>query len=460
MTAPTPDHAPAAGATAGATPDSGPKLQRVLGIPSLLFFGLAYMVPMTVFSTYGIVTSVTEGHLAGAYVITTVAMLFTALSYASIVRSVPTAGSAYGYARTAFGPGIGFVTGWALMIDYLLLPMVNYMLLGLYINAQFPQIPAWSVILVAILLVTTLNILGISVVKNANAFLVLFQVAFIAVFVVMAIGRIDGTMPAGSPFWSEHAHLAALAAGASILALSFLGFDAVSAMAEEAKEPRRTVPIAVILTVLVGGLLFILVTWLGQRVWPDYISFASFDTASLELIGRVGGALLEAFFLAAYLVGATASALTSQASTARVLYSMARDGRLPRSFFGRLSERFKTPRNAIVLIAVIALLALVLDLEIVISVISFGALAAFSMVNLTVIKHFIIDERRRGARAIMQYLVLPVIGFALTIWLWLSLSGQALLIGAIWVGIGVVYLAVLTKGFRSMPKAIEVDLDA
>lgn len=444
----------------GAEASDGPRLRRVLGIPSLLFFGLAYMVPMTVFSTYGIVTDVTEGHLAGAYVITTVAMLFTALSYASIVRSVPTAGSAYGYARRAFGPGIGFVTGWALMIDYLLLPMVNYMLLGLYVNAQFPAIPAWSVIVVAIVLVTTLNLLGISVVKNANMLLVVFQIVFIAVFVAMAIGRIDGSVPVTAPFWSEHAHLGAIAAGASILALSFLGFDAVSAMAEEAKDPRRTVPVAVILTVLVGGVIFVSVTWLAQRVWPDYAAFASFDTASLELISHVGGAFLEALFLAAYLVGASASALTAQASTARVLYSMGRDGVLPRSFFGRLGRRFETPRNAILVIAVIALLALVLDLETVISVISFGALAAFSMVNLTVIKHFITDGGRRDARAIVQYLVLPLIGFGLTVWLWTSLSGQALLIGGIWVLIGVIYLAVLSKGFRSMPKAIEVDLDA
>ena len=455
MTRPNPGTTPTAPSTAG-----GPKLQRVLGIPSLLFFGLAYMVPMTVFSTYGIVTDVTQGHLAGAYVITTIAMLFTALSYASIVRAVPTAGSAYGYARNAFGPGLGFITGWALMIDYMLLPMVNYMLIGLYVNAQFPAIPAWAVILVTIAAVTALNLLGISVVKNANALLVLFQIVFMVVFVALAVGRMDPAVPVGAPFWSEHASLGLLAAGASILALSFLGFDAVSAMAEEAKDPRRTVPVAVLLTVLVGGVVFVVITWISQRVWPDFASFASVDTASLELVGRVGGAFLEALFLAAYLVGASASALTSQASTARVLYAMGRDGVLPRSFFGRLGERFSTPRNAILAIAVVALLALVLPLDTVISVISFGALAAFSMVNLTVIKRFIIDERRRDARAIVQYLVLPLIGFALTIWLWTSLSGNALLIGGIWVAIGVIYLAVLSKGFRSMPKAIEVDLDA
>ena len=438
----------------------GPQLQRVLGVPSLLFFGLAYMVPLTVFSTYGIVTNITEGHLAGAYVITTIAMLFTALSYASIVRAVPTAGSAYGYARTAFGPGVGFVTGWALMIDYMLLPMVNYMLLGLYVNAQFPAIPAWVVVLAAIVLVTTLNVLGISVVKNANVFLVLFQILFLVILVAMAFGQFDGSVGVLEPFWSANANLGLLAAGASILALSFLGFDAVSAMAEEAKDPRRTVPRAVLLTVLVGGLLFILITWIGQQVWPDYSTFESFDTASLELIGKIGGALLTALFLPAYLVGATASALTSQASTARVLYAMGRDNVLPRSFFGKLSARFNTPVNAVLVIAAVALLALVLPLDIVISVISFGALAAFSMVNLTVIKHFLIDERRRGAKAIFLYGVLPTIGFALTIWLWLSLSPDALIVGAIWVAIGIVYLAFLTRGFRKMPKGIEVDLDA
>ena len=442
-----------------ATSAGEPRLQRVLGVPSLLFFGLAYMVPMTVFSTYGIVNDATGGHLAGAYVITTIAMLFTALSYASIVRANPTAGSAYGYARQAFGPRIGFVTGWALMIDYMLLPMVNYMLLGLYINAQFPAIPAWTVILVAIALVTVLNILGISVVKNANLLLVCFQLVFIAVFAVLAFGNIDGSVPLGEPFWSSDASFALLASGASILALSFLGFDAVSAMAEEAHEPRRTVPVAVILVVVVGGLLFMCVSWLAHLVEPDHTAFASMDTASLELMTKIGGSFLEAFFLAAYLIGALASALTSQASTARVLYSMGRDGVLPRRVFGELSSR-KTPRNAILVIAAIALLALVLPLDTVISVISFGALAAFSMVNLAVVKHFIIDERRRDAKSIVLYLVLPIIGFALTVWLWLSLSALALTIGLIWVAIGIIYLGVLSRGFRRMPESIEVDLDA
>lgn len=438
---------------------AAPRLKRVLGVPSLLFFGLAYMVPMTVFSTYGIVTDVTGGHLAGAYIITTIAMLFTAFSYASIVRAEPTAGSAYAYAKRAFGPGVGFVTGWALMIDYALLPMINYMLLGLYINAQFPAIPAWLVIVIAIAVVTALNLFGISVVKNANAFLVVFQLLFVVAFLAAAFGKMNGDVAVTAPLWSEAATFGGLMAGASILALSFLGFDAVSAMAEEAKDPRRTVPRAVMLTVLVGGVMFTVITWVGQRVWPDYSTFSSLDTASLELISHVGGAFFEAFFLASYLVGASASAMTSQAATARVLYSMGRDELLPKRVFGVLSQRFKTPRNAILVIAVVSLLALVLPLDTVISIISFGALAAFSMVNLAVIKHFLMDERKRAPADLLRYGLLPAIGFALCVWLWTSLSSDALLIGGLWVAIGIIYLAFISRGFQKMPKTVVIDLD-
>lgn len=435
------------------------QLKRVLGIPSLLFFGLAYMVPLTVFSTYGIVTDITQGHLAGAYVLTTLAMLFTALSYASIVRSEPTAGSAYAYSKKAFGPGVGFLTGWSMLIDYAMLPMINYMLLGLYINAQFPQIPAWSVILLAIVVVTGLNLFGISVVKNANSFLVAFQLLFVAVFLFLVFGKMDASVGVADPFWSDGTEFGMLAAGASVLALSFLGFDAVSTMAEEAKDPRRTVPVAVVLTVLCGGLLFMVITWASQRAWPDFSTFTSLDTASLELIGHVGGAALEAFFLVAYLVGAAASALTSQAATARVLFSMGRDGVLPRKVFGVLSPRTQSPRNAILVVAAISLIALFADLDVIISLISFGALVAFSMVNLAVIKHFLIDKGLRSTQAYLLYGLLPVIGFGMCVWLWTSLSPLALGIGCGWAVIGLIYLGFISKGFKDVPKTMAMNLE-
>lgn len=432
---------------------AAPTLRRTMNLPTLVFFGLAYMVPMTIFSTYGLVTETTEGHLPAAYILTTGAMLFTAFSYACIVRRMPTAGSAYGYARSAFGPGPGFLTGWAIMIDYMLLPLANYLLLGIYLNAQFPALPAWVPIIIAIVLVTTLNVLGIDVVKNINVLLVVVQLVFMVLFVVLAAGKLDPNISPLAPFWDANASVGSIAAGASVLALSFLGFDAVSTLAEEAKDPRRNVPRAVILTVVCGGVLFMVISWFGQMVWPDYTTFEALDTAPLELVGHLGGAAMQAFFLTAYLIGCFASATASQASTSRVLYSMGRDRVLPQRIFGVLHPRFQTPVFAILVIGVVSLLAIVLTADFVFSIISFGALAAFSIVNLAVIKFFIIDRKERGVAAILKYAVVPLIGFALTVYLWFSLDATALITGLVWVGIGVVYLAFLSKGFRKMPKS-------
>ena len=165
-------------------------------------------------------------------------------------------------------------------------------------------------------------------------------------------------------------------------------------------------------------------------------------------MGAAGGHFLAIFFTAAYIAGATGSALTSQASVARILYAMGRDRVLPRAVFGRLSERFRTPVIAILVVSAVSLLAVVIDLGLLVEMISFGALIAFSVVNLTVIKHYFVDRRERSGGAVVNNLVLPLVGFALTLWLWTSLSPRTFVVGLIWLGLGVVLLAVVTRGFR------------
>src|ERR671914_542070 len=157
------------------------RLHRVLGMPELILFGLAYMVPLTVFTTYGVVTDLTAGHLPGAYVLTLAAMLFTAYSYGRMVVAHPYAGSAYTYTQKAFGGHVGFATGWALMLDYIFLPMINYLVIGIFINAAWPAVPNWVWVVLAIVLVTGLNVVGIKLVARMNLVLVGFQVVFIAV---------------------------------------------------------------------------------------------------------------------------------------------------------------------------------------------------------------------------------------------------------------------------------------
>lgn len=432
-------------------------LRRVMGTPTLVVFGLAYMVPMTIFTTYGLVVTITEGHLATAYAVTLTAMLFTALSYSYLVRVIPSAGSAYSFTQRIFGGHIGFVTGWTLMLDYLLLPLINYLLIGLYLNAQFPAVPMWVFTIAAILLVTIMNIVGISMVRNANLILVAMQAVFVVVFVALAAVKIPSDQSLIEPFYSSDMSLALIMSGAAILCLSFLGFDAVSTMSEEARDPKRTVPRAIILTTLIGGGAFILISWIAQLAHPDWQNFTNPDSAAIEIMNGLGGEVMAAFFLAAYIAGATASAMASQASVSRILFAMGRDGVIPKSIFGRISARFRSPIGAILVVSAISLLSLVFDLVTVASVVSFGALFAFSLVNLSAIKHFILDRKQRAMPDVLKYGVIPFIGFALTIWLWFSLSASALTLGLIWMGVGIAYLAVLTGGFRRRPPHVDLD---
>lgn len=426
-------------------------LKRVLGLPSTVFFGLAYMVPLTVFTTYGIVTTVTEGHLPMAYVFTLAAMFVTALAYANMVKAFPVSGSAYTYTQQSFGAAPGFIAGWSLLLDYLFLPMINFMVIGLYLNAAFPAIPTWVIILATIVLVTVMNVIGIRVAASLNAVLIAVQVVFIAVFTVMSVLALSGQAAAVhplDPFIGGGFDFSAIAAGAAILCLSFLGFDAVSTLSEETKHPRKTIPRAIVICTLVAGALFVLLSWLGHMTFPDFTLFTDQDTAAVDVMEHVGGAFLTAFFTAAYVSGAIASAIASQVSVSRILFSMGRDGALPRRVFGIVHRRFQTPYVAAIIVGVVSLLALVIPLDTASSMVSFGALIAFTFVNLSVIKHYAVDQGRRSGYDAIKYIVLPVIGVLLCLWLWTSLTRTTFVIGICWVVIGLIWLAWLTRGFR------------
>lgn len=428
-------------------------LRKSMGVPTLVFFGLSYMVPMTVFTTYGIVNEITGGFLSTAYLLTLLAMLFTACSYAFMGRAVPSAGSAYAYTRVGLGSGIGFLTGWTVMIDYILLPMLNYLLIGLYLHERFPGLPAWAFSLTALALVTVLNIVGVAAVKSANVVLVLLQVVFFGIFFVYAARAFDPSVQPLDPFIGQGFDMSAIAAGAAVLCLSFLGFDAVSTMAEEAREPRRSIPRAVILTTVIGGLFFVLVAWFAHMAGPEVMTGDAADVAAVTLLGRIGGNLLTALFLAAYITGALGSALASQASVSRILYAMGRDGLLPRAIFGTISPRFRTPVGAVFVVAAISLSALVANVDFVASIVSFGALSAFTMVNLSVIATYLVRAKNRTATTWLLYGVVPAIGFLLTAWLWTSLAPLTVGLGVAWILVGVFRLLWHTRMFtRPVPR--------
>ncbi|WP_217133286.1 APC family permease [Leucobacter chinensis] len=433
------------------------KLKRTLGLVSLTAFGVTYMTVVTVFTTYGFVNKETGGHLPAAYLLAIIAMLFTALSYGAMVRKYPIAGSAYTYSQQSFGGGVGFMTGWVMLLDYLFLPMINFLLIGIYMNTQFPAVPSWAFSLVAIALVLGFNILGINFVSKANAVIISLSVILVAVFIALAFKSAlggDTTVGLLEPFTFGEGGIGAIAAGAAILALSFLGFDAVSTLSEEAKNPRRDIPRAIVLATLVGGFFFILVAWSGAIAFDvdwSTMSEAELDAAGVTVMKFVGGDALTSFFVAVFVAGSFGSAMTSQVSVSRIIYAMGRDGVLPRGL-ARVHKRFGTPIVAATLVSVISLTSLFISLEIITHMISFGALAAFMMVNLSVIRTYLFPRGGRTkpltAGYLLRYGLLPLIGAGVTVWLWSSLETFTWIAGGIWVVLGLGIIVAVTRGFK------------
>lgn len=435
-----------------------PHLRRSIGVVGLTLFGISYMAIGTVFTTYGIVNQLTEGHLVASYVIALIVMLFTASSYAAMVRRYPVAGSAYTFAQQSFGGGVGFLTGWVLLLDYLFIPMINFLILGLYANTQFPAVPAWAFTLGAIIVALVLNLLGISLVSKVNTAVVLISFAAVVVFAFFAIKMAIGDPDAPGvfePFLPGSENFSPVLTGAAILSLSFLGFDAVSTLSEEAKHPRRDIPVAIMVTTLVGGLLFIGVSWVGALAYHltdwSQASPQLLDAAGAVLFDHVGGPILAGAFVFVTVVGCLGAGLAGQAAVSRILFAMGRDGILLRPL-GILSKKYGTPIVATALVSAVSLVGLFITLSQAAFMISFGALAAFAVVNLSVIRTYLFPPRGTGAprsaARLVRYGIVPAVGFLLTVWLMTSLEGFTWVIGAIWLLIGVAILAAKTHFFR------------
>ena len=276
-----------------------------------------------------------------------VAMLFTAHSYGRMAVAYPVAGSAYTYVRRSIDPRVGFLVGWAILLDYLFLPMVIWLIGGSYLTAQFPGIPIGVWIVGFILITTVLNILGIKVADKANYVLMAFQLLVIVFFVALSIGNVVSTQGAGGlastqPFFNDTSSFATISAGAAIAAYSFLGFDAVTTLTEETINPRKNMPRAIMLIALIGGGIFVVVSYVTQLVHPGGV-FEDSASAASAIALQIGGQLFGAVFLAGLVVAQFASGLAAQASASRLMYAMGRDSVLPKAVFGRLSAKFHTP---------------------------------------------------------------------------------------------------------------------
>ena len=439
------------------------RLVPKLGLLGLVVFGVSYMAPMIVVSIFGIIAEASRGATPTAYAAGTIAMLLTGLSYGTLARRFPEAGSVYTYASRLLGGHIGFLSGWALLLDYFFLPAVAWLIQSLYLNVQFPAIPVWGWLVLNIVITTAINIVGIVVADRVNR--VLLAAAVIAIVAVIAVAGYYATShhttsPA-TAFWSHSTTFGAVMAGAAITAYSFLGFDAVSTLSEETHDAQRNIPRGIVLTVLAGGLIFVITSFVMQWAHPGF-SFQDVSTAGFEVDKQTGGKTFANIVNTIGIVGGFASCIAVQASTSRLLYVMGRDGVFPRRVFGYLHPRFRTPVWNLILVGVVALFALKLSLDTATSFINFGAFLAFVVVNLCVLKLWnetrkSVSDDRPGAGATTGRAVIAVLGAIVDGYLLTKLSHTAILLGISWLAIGVGYLAWLTRGFHKAPPRMHID---
>lgn len=432
--------------------------KRSLTLSSVVLFGLAYMTPIIVLGTYGLMATTTQGVTAGAYALALIAMLMTAYSYGKMAAEYPVAGSAYTYARKAINPKLGFLVGWAVLLDYLFLPMVIWLFGAVYLNSAFPNVQM-SVWIIGFIVVTTcINIAGIKFANTINYLMMLTQMLVLIAFVLLAIHYVAGDATKSffdlSPFYQPKVQLSLVMAGAAIACYSFLGFDAVTTLTEETVHPKKTIPKAIMLVTLFGGGIFIVTSFFVGLAHPG-LNYQSPDAAASEIAKNIGGDIFVSIFLIGLIIGQFASGLSAQASASRLIYAMGRDGVLPKGLFGKLHSKFQTPAFNIVLCGVVALLALTMDVSTSVSFINFGAFLAFTSVNISVIARFYIRRTEPSPRDFIRFLLIPALGAIADLWLLVSLDGHAIKLGLGWLAIGVVYLAYLTKGFKQEPPEMD-----
>ncbi len=447
-------------------------LKRTLGLGSLVIFGIAYMALSTVMTYMGITAQMTHGMIALAFTIAGVAMIFTAFSYAKMVRAYPVAGSAFAYVSNSINQHVGFMTGWIMMLDYALLGCLSYLLLGLYMNILIPAIPVWAWVIIAVVFLTIVQYVGVDIMAKVNNILV----AIVAVFMIGFFILMLKVIVTGSGFSAlfditglynadefPKVGLDGIVQAASILVLCFLGCDAVTTLAEEAIEPKKNVGRAIIIVTVGMGLYFVIYSYVMQLAWPSaWLEFVNPDTASEELVTYVGGQTLGLIWTGMYVVTCVTCCLAAQTSASRLLFGMGRDGVLPAKFFAHLHTKFKTPTYNILFISVLSIIvACFTDLLSISSVINFGALIGFTLVNVCVFAQYFVKEKlRSGLFNVFSYLIAPGIGAAVCLFIWINLDATAKILGGCWAVIGFVYLAIATKGFKTVKKMTFSEVDS
>ena len=436
--------------TSSATPQSG-QLRRTLTLWNLIIYGIIVVQPTAPMPSFGVISKEAHGHVVTAILIAMVAMLFTAVSYGRMARVYPSAGSAYTYVGRELHPSLGYLTGWSMTMDYLLNPLICIIWCSKAAGNVAPEVPyvVWAVGFAA--LFTFLNLRGVKTSARINEGLAAGMAVVIVLFLIAAVRYLLRTAhpTAGfflHPFYDPKTFSApAVFTGTSIAVLTYLGFDGISTLSEEAENPRRNILLATVLVCLITGVLATVEVYVAQLVWPSSTDFPDVDTAYVFVAGRAGGAILFQIVNITLLVANIGSGVAAHLAAARLLYGMGRDDAIPKSFFGAIEPRRGIPRNNVIFVAVLALLgALLLSYQLGAELLNFGAFIAFMGVNAAAFMHYFVRQKEKN----LWSFLMPVLGFSICFFIWLNLRWQAKVAGIVWLAVGIAYGIYKTNGFR------------
>ncbi|MEU7402357.1 APC family permease [Streptomyces sp. NPDC044948] len=455
------------GATAAPGAGAEQQLRRSLGFRDLVVYGLLFIAPMAPVGVFGTLDAKSHGAVALVYIVATVAMAFTAFSYAQMVRVVPQAGSVFAYARAGLGNGAGFIAGWMAMLDYVLIPAVAYLFSGIAMEALVPEVSRWVWTAIAVVVTTLLNLWGVRTAARVGFLVLAMEIVVLIVFVVAAIVVLardgaarDWLSPLSGDGTQGAFALSAVVGAVSVAVLSYLGFDAIATFAEEVTGGSAKVARALLFCLALAGVLFVAQTYLVALLEP--VSSAQLaaeperqGSAFYDAVDTSVGTWLHDLVAVSKAIGAAFAALAGQAAAGRLLFAMGRDRRLPK-VLSRTDAG--VPRVALLVSAVITMAAAVWaarrddGLDHLVSVVDVGALTAFTLLHASVVGWFAV---RRGAGAVSwwRHLLVPVLGAAITVAVIVEASGAAQVVGAIWLAVGLVVLAVQWRGRRETDPA-------
>jgi amino acid transporter len=431
------------------------ELRRALGMRDLIVYGMIFMVPIAPFSVFGFVWHDARGMVPLAYLVGLVGMFFTAMSYAAMSQAFPMAGSVYSYVQRGLHDVAGFFSGWLILLDYILVPALLYIFSAVALRPLLPAVPQWLWLVGFVGFNAVVNLLGVQLSARVNLGMLAMELITLALFMVLGLAALHAGRGAGAltlrPVYDPAVFSLATVTGAtSIAVLSFLGFDGISTLAEENRDGRNSVGRATVWSLALVGAMFIAQTWIATDLARG-MTFASPETAFYEIAERAGGPWLRTLSLGAVVLAAgVANAMAAQAAVARILYAMARDGKLPR-VLARVHPRYQTPYVSTLVVAGISLLVGMVfasradDLS---RIVNFGALSGFLLLHLSVIMHFFVRGRSRNW---LRHLLMPLGGLVVIGYVLYEMDNSAKIMGGAWIAAGIVYFIILTRLVRKPP---------